>query len=302
MLKNHGVILNDNLDGVSFLGGVGDALAEVNPSADWRRFVPTLERQYRNGLETYSCVSQSFTNAIETYLNYLGIEDNFSERDLARLSHTTPQGNTCHNVASAAINNGLSRSWGWDKSIDTWDEFYAEPSEETEISLRKERSDFLNKFDLHYPIYVGTSLDSIRQALKKAPVWATNSGHAFVITHVDGEKVYVNDSYPSRDGMGNGYYDISLADIRYAAIIPIFKKKLRMEEISIKDNTPVQLTEPGYPDSGMIGLYLNGKIWLDNECVDKMSRTWLVRTQGKGLTKRVWDALPKVDFKGNPIN
>jgi hypothetical protein len=299
--ENHGVIL-DGLSSFTILGGPGDTLPVKRESSDWRDVVPPLEVQRKNGLETMSCCSQGYTNCIEVSLAGDGITENFNARDLARRSSTTKNGNSFYNVQEAAVSGGLSTvpDDEWFDNPSTWDEYYSETKLEREVS--SSRSEFFKKYDLGRTVSVGTSIDAMIEGLKKGPLWACNFCHAFVITYVDKKsgRIYVYDSYPSRDGRGDGWFDSNV--VEYSCLIPIKKKVLDMPQVPVlEDNILVQMTEPGYQESGRIALHLSGKLWIDDSSQDAVSRTLLVRKFGKGLTKKAWDSFPKVNFKGEPV-
>lgn len=79
----------------------------INPSRDWRPFLPWGELQQRK-IETSSCSEYGTLNAIETLERKLfGLSSNYSERFVAIGAGNTEQGNDPHIVAEWIRHNGI---------------------------------------------------------------------------------------------------------------------------------------------------------------------------------------------------
>lgn len=99
----------------------------INPSGDWTAFMPTPERQSGRNLETMGCVSFSLLNCIEMMFKAkYGIDVNYSDRYLVKMSNTSPSGNSMSNVIDTARKiAGLVNQDLWPNNIENsdWKEF-----------------------------------------------------------------------------------------------------------------------------------------------------------------------------------
>lgn len=78
-------------------------------------------------VDSDGCVSFSVVHCIESYLLSKGIDVEFSERFLAKMSGTTTSGNTIEKVVATIIECGLVLESDWPTpTVFTWDEFYAD--------------------------------------------------------------------------------------------------------------------------------------------------------------------------------
>jgi len=131
---------------------------------DWQPFVPQDgDVQESQRTETAACVSFSAIHIIETILKQqTGVEVDFSERALAKLSGTTPQGNSYVNVVNAINKYGLILEEDWPIPTDnyTWDEFYQDIPPTVLAKAKK------------CPVTLNTNLGSNPLIwLGKAPLW-----------------------------------------------------------------------------------------------------------------------------------
>jgi len=95
---------------------------------DWRSHLPQFEHQRKNGVETQGCVSFGTLSALEMIhrVRY-GTEPNYSDRYLAKMSNTTPYGNTPKKVADTLRNISGSvseKDWPWGGN--DWEDYYRE--------------------------------------------------------------------------------------------------------------------------------------------------------------------------------
>lgn len=148
MTKNRGVIqpkvkLTDYIAGQE----TGITFNIVNELGDWSNYLPSKEGQYIT-FDTMACVSFSALNSLEIQLNYLmamnkipkdkldkliewGYIDNgkfnFSDRFTARMSGTTPGGNSLNNVWDSIRRDGLVPESMWSKEgCNNWVQYYNE--------------------------------------------------------------------------------------------------------------------------------------------------------------------------------
>lgn len=189
---NHGVLLGARPD--DYVGGT--LPYEIrNPEGDWTSYLPTGEIQYNPKVDFKDCVSRSYTNCIEIQEKFLtGIENNYSDRFLAKRSETTPQGNYLYKVADFGRNEGLVKQENWPDTDGDWDEQYKDPSMETLAKLLEEGKEWLEKWDVKNED-IPITKESFKKHLKQAPLQVVIPGHAVVtiLSNKDIEKVF--DSY-----------------------------------------------------------------------------------------------------------
>jgi len=106
-------------------GAISSPILQEN--GQWDDFLPEVELQRKNGVETMACTSFGTLNCVETLLKRLfHIEDNYSERYTAILSGTTRNGNSPHKVAQTIRHFGLINEVDlpFDNSVVSWETFY----------------------------------------------------------------------------------------------------------------------------------------------------------------------------------
>lgn len=148
-----------------------------NPDGDWEPWLPTEERQTFS-IETQACVSYSLNNSIETQIKFLlGKEINLSDRFLAKMSNTQPDGNWLYIVADSARKDGLvlEEEWSVPDGQFSWDKYY----EEIPQSLKNKAKTFLEDWDLKYE-WVPSDRESLMHHLKHAPLQCVIPGHAIL--------------------------------------------------------------------------------------------------------------------------
>lgn len=144
----------------------------INPSGDWTSFVPSGENQYSNMIDSMACVSFSFLNCLETQLKFHGIELDFSDRFLAKVSNTTIHGNTLGIVADTYRQYGCPVEADWPKPDSfTWEIFYAE--------IPQEIKNKAIKYDISYE-WIEPTVESLQYHLKQAPLQLIIPGHAIM--------------------------------------------------------------------------------------------------------------------------
>lgn len=144
---------------------------ERNPSGDWTSYLPPGELQYSMHGDSMACVTFSALNVLEAQIKFLtGESIDHSDRFTAKMSKTTPQGNTLQNVWNSIRNDGvvLESEWPQPKDFD-WNTFYAEIPQEV-----KNRA---FKYDIAYE-WMPTTREAMLQQLKQSPVHLILPGHA----------------------------------------------------------------------------------------------------------------------------
>lgn len=105
-IKNFGFV-NPIIQPEEWIGGANLPLTEINPSGDWRPYLP--EREIQNiYTETCNCTAFGTLNAVECIMKLkykLGV--NYSDRFLGIIAGTYPPGNSPHTVAEYARKYGF---------------------------------------------------------------------------------------------------------------------------------------------------------------------------------------------------
>ncbi len=169
----HGLLLDKRVPEDYVFGGAvrlgGDKLV---PGGQWDAFLPQDERQ-NLAMEPEACTSFGTLNAIETLLKQeFGEDQNYSDRFLAKVSITTPQGNSPKIVADALRKQGVvhEQDWPYTVDINTWQAFYASiPQAIQTLALT-----FLAEFDFGYE-FVNVDYQSqqaMMDALEYSPLCA----------------------------------------------------------------------------------------------------------------------------------
>ena len=155
----------------------------IQNNGQWDYFLPFLENQNLNNIETYNCVSFATTSILEILHERLyGKEENWSDRFLGIVAGTDPAigGNTPKKVIDAVRKIGLiEENLLPFEDIDTSEKYYSPKPMTTELLWRAKY--FLDSFDIGYE-WVATDPESIKEALKLSPLgiavyaWAEKDG------------------------------------------------------------------------------------------------------------------------------
>src|SRR3990167_5964986 len=97
------------------VGGISGAdRVLLRESGDWTDLAPAYEPQSFPNYDTMACVSFSAMNCIEILEKHAtGLEPNYSDRYLARMSETGPNGNYFYLVGDALRHNGAVAEAEW---------------------------------------------------------------------------------------------------------------------------------------------------------------------------------------------
>lgn len=311
--KNYGLLEDLTLNPKDWrFGGISGATKTVlREDGQYLDFLPTRELQH-NGFDSMACVSFSALNCLEMIHRVNGLPVNYSDRFLAKMSGTTPQGNYLTMVAETIRREGLVIEDLWPFSfgsdIRTWEAFYADIPQE----VRDRAKDWLTGWNYAWE-RVGKN--DLKDALRYGPVqvtvyaWPrpvnglytdggnTKRNHAVALVgYKEGEYWTIFDHYDKT--VKNLVWDYDFGTHIQFSLTP---KTIVPMPISIPNDTLVQEVE----QSGTFGLYLNGKIILGDE--GKLLATWLLRNGGNVVGKVLpmkladWQTIPKVDLKNNPI-
>lgn len=169
---------------------------ELNPTGNWKNYLPPGEWQHSNFADSMACVSFSLLNAIETQEKFLtGKQTNYSDRWLALMSETTPEGNYLYKVADTVRKYGLVKEESWPTPANfTWESYYAKPSAKKQAELLAEGKKWLETHTFAYE-WIGTTLEEIQKNLKHTPLQVVIPGHAIEGFNEVGDTTHYFDSY-----------------------------------------------------------------------------------------------------------
>lgn len=292
-----------------FFGAISRSVGEqvICPLGDWTPYLPVFEKQYNNYFDSMSCVTFSALNCLEilTKAKY-GLDVNYSDRFIAKMSGTTEGGNYVATVADTIRKYGLvmESDYSFTPTMGR-EEFF---SEVPEVIVNKGKT-FLDKYNITYEF---VNYSDLTDALRFAPIqvgvyaWTRaengiypdkpNARRNHLVTLVGysyGEYWLIYDHYEPR--LKKLYWNYKFgATLKYQ-----IKAKNIMPKI--KNNTLVQLVE----SSGEFGLYLDGVIFIDEYV--KILMSWLMRNSGKTdgmvmtMTIADWEKFPKFNLKREPL-
>ena len=155
----------DYVEGGSLqLGG-----ATLNPSGDWRTYVPKPEEQNLFNVETYNCTNFGNTNCVETLHKFqYGTEINLSDRFLGKVSGITIGGGSPHRSAEflRKLGSPEESQWTFTPDISSFEAYHSNFDPKL-FDLAKEY--FHNPYSSRHS-YVPNSNASIKQNLKLSPL------------------------------------------------------------------------------------------------------------------------------------
>lgn len=279
-------------------GIVGAEWGVENSSGQWMDFLPEGEMQSRYGLETMSCVSQSFCNVHEIFLKKRGIDIDFSDRYLAKMSGTSKQGNTFWAVAEAARKYGMIKEedWDWKPEYNEWSEYYAQVPVEVQEKT-------IEDWDYQYR-WVDVGNEAIMEGLKYSPLQVCNEWHAFCIVGYDSRGWITYDSYPGGDGDFMGLWDFDKpfqSAMGHISTDHVLKPNYELPE-------EAKVWEAG--GQTRTGLHVKGKLFVDENF--KIDLQWQLRNRdpetnifsgGKiiPVTPEIFNSFKHYNLKGERI-
>lgn len=197
----------------------------VNPSGDWRKWAVVHEKQ-KDPVETMACVSFSCNNCLEIQYKFFGIDVNFSDRALAKMSGTQMNGNTLERVNDTARNIGLllESQWPNNPKAKTWEEYYAQiPIETQKLAVKQ-------PFNYEWVARTNDFTEQIKKQLKQSPlqitVFAPNPNHAVVLHYIEDNNIWAW----RQDHYGQQLVRFKVSEIA-AALKPVLNKNQMNEYV-----------------------------------------------------------------------
>ena len=173
------------------LGSIAPVI--LKEDGNWLDFLPTFERQYGNGWDSYGCTCYGTTSQIETLQKFLeGKEYNYAERYPYNIVGINPPGANPNDVYQAIRHEGLLPQEDLPMT-ETLGEF-KEPRPMTEELKAKGRL-WLNDYELNHEWIASPTHEDIRFALKYSPIALSVTAWFF------NDKGYAVDN-----GMGNTHW------------------------------------------------------------------------------------------------
>lgn len=201
-MENHGVLLGERPGDyrADFAGGALPFIVR-NETGNWESYLPFEEIQYNpngNWKDSMSCVTFAELSGIEAQEYALTDEiPNYSDRWIAKMSETTPQGNYLWKVADAIRKYGLVKEESYPVPEGDWDwNEYHKPIPEPLLSqLKAEGQEWLKRWDVKYET-VDFSKESLMKHLKMAPLTVIIPGHAVLNFNTTKQVIEYFDTYP----------------------------------------------------------------------------------------------------------
>lgn len=175
--ENHGFLPDILLEEDYVFGGLKIPTKVLVEDGQWDSFLPEIELQHRNGLETQNCVTYATLNCLEILLKYHNKGNyNKSERYVGVMAGTTIRGNSPQRVIETIRKeSGLidEELLPFDKDISLWDRYYAPyPMTKKYIRIGKK---WLKKYKVRHEWVLinnesGNKQEILKQALKYSPL------------------------------------------------------------------------------------------------------------------------------------
>ena len=239
---NHGLIIPEITPDNWVLGGLTGVSGKViNKDGNWIPYVPEIEPQSKQGIETQACTAYATLNAIETLLEFYGYLINYSDRYLAIVGKIDPhKGANPHNIAETIrkISGCIAEEkLSFSEEIKTVEEYYNIPDTLiTQLLLEGQQWYKEWEFSHEWVFTSGTpqqKREKLKEALTKGTVcvsvyaWAENDkgeyykpegaidGHWVVLTNVFEDGYTIFDSYDGYFKKLTKDFDFNLAKIYY---------------------------------------------------------------------------------------
>jgi hypothetical protein len=166
-----------------YVAGSSPVVYEVrNEMGDWRQYVPVGEKQFNYKADSMSCVSFSAINCIEAQeFQQTGIHTNYSDRWIAKMSNTTPDGNYLKTVIDTIREYGLvlEEDYPTPKEPWTWEDYHAPIPEPLLSELKAKGKEWLKTHEVSYEwVDLFFNPQELQKQLQHAPLQMVFPNHA----------------------------------------------------------------------------------------------------------------------------
>jgi len=220
--NNYGFQVPVIKDSDFFLGEGNLPRNVLQETGNWKDSLPEAEKQLRDTIDSINCVAFATTEQIEAYeRKAFGERNNYSDRFVALISGTTPQGNDPAKVYNAIREFGLvpEEMCPWSPDIQSIEEYLSWKGVNKDACIAegkkwKERKDFMHNWVFKATAPLDEKLSNMIMALRYSPLcfdvsaWQTNSegkyirfgmsGH-WTMGYNIGDFIDVRDSYPPHE-------------------------------------------------------------------------------------------------------
>lgn len=237
---NRGLILEPIQPYIGFLDGVGGELPDILPSGDWEPYLPVFEKQSKYGLETMNCVQFSRLNVCEIQAIFHGKPINKADRFMSWATGCTKNGNTFSGSDFGFRLRGCcdEQVWPWNEPL-TWEQYNVQPPDDVIDAALK----LHEEWNIGMLVWVPTTIEGMKKALKKGPLWVCNQGHAFVIYKID-DRIRVFDTYGDVEG-GKGSFPLNYPDLYAAFLAPFNPRVLPPPTMQLPNNSLIIVVDTG---------------------------------------------------------
>lgn len=247
-MKNYGLIIPEietREQGAEHILGSASGVdgPVINPSGDWRDFLPDKEPQQKRGIETQACTAYATLNAIETLIfQKTGKRVNYSDRYLAIVGKIDPyKGADPHQIAECIRKTAgclKEERLPFADDISTPEGYYGVP-EHIILQLMQEGERWYDEWDFNHKwVFRGGKPNekrlSLQEALTKGTVcisvsaWfyeneknyyykpeGTRDNHWTQLAAAPPNRYFIFDSYDGYLKEADGLYDFAIAKVFY---------------------------------------------------------------------------------------
>ena len=273
----------------------------LQPNGDWSKYLPVVEFQNKFGYDRMACVTYSFLNCLEIlYLKQTGIEINFSDRALAKMSGTTKTGNYLAKVFDTARKEGLLLESQWPDVKGGWDEYCKEIPQE----LLGEAKNILKNWELYREWVSPYKPNLIKEALRETPLQVTvkyasgdgllnpkgSHNHAVCLFNMTSKYYEIFDHYTQT----RKKYSL---DYEFGVVLKPYLIKKNDNYMKFIQNQLIFKTQGGGYN---FGIYIDGKLLIGK--TDDVMGVWAMRNKDfnnkVSVTLSDWEKLKHYDLKG----
>lgn len=324
---NHVCVVHEGLvAGSPQIGGGIASLPDLIPASligngGWKQHLPAFETQRKvfpneptNVVvmhDSMNCVQCSRAMLSATLANLAGKPVDISERAWYWLTGCTANGNS-YGACDAGVRRGggcAETRWPWDRAM-TRAEYGQQPPGDVVAEMKT----LLDTWEFGQLVHVPNTVDDLKAALVKGPIWFCNDIHSMMLYDVD-DRLRVWDTEANATN-GFGSFPLDYIPQIVAAYLAPF---------TLKNPTPTPMpTAPSVvlPDNCLVTvvfadrqeqwLHLGGKMISNPADAMYPLKQWIARNENpvthtfdggptRTISEKDFDTFPHVDSKGNPL-